>query len=148
MSSNYYDTNKARRGLLGHLSFGVPLMSIAEPFYTAIFTPLEITIVYKDQLSNPKAVGYGWGEREPFCLFENKDAAPHGKGTHLAFNAPTRGAVDKFYEAALEHGGKGDGKPGVRKEIHDNYYGCFVYDPFGHRLEAVYQDEPNVESSS
>ncbi|PPQ96284.1 hypothetical protein CVT26_005644 [Gymnopilus dilepis] len=138
--SNYYDTNKERRSLLGHFSFGVPSMSTAEPFYTAIFAPLGITIVYQDKPSNPKAIGYGWGEREPFTLFENSKAAAHGKGTHLAFNAPSRKAVDEFYAAALEKGGKGDGKPGLRKEIHENYYACFVYDPFGHRLEAVYQD--------
>ncbi|KAF8880342.1 Glyoxalase/Bleomycin resistance protein/Dihydroxybiphenyl dioxygenase [Gymnopilus junonius] len=143
---NYYDTNPERRSLLGHISFGIPSLSTAEPFYTAIFAPLGITLVYKSTSSgSPNALGYGWGSREPFNLFETTNAAPHGKGTHLAFNAPSRKAVDEFYAAALENGGKGDGDPGVRKEIHGNYYACFVYDPFGHRLEAVFQDEVREE---
>jgi len=114
-------------------------MAISKPFYTAVFETLGVKIVYQDSDSHPKSVGFGWDDMEPFTLFEKAEAAPHGRGTHLAFNAPSRAAVDAFYESALTHGGKGDGPPGLRKEIHSNYYCCFVYDPDSHRLEAVYQ---------
>ena len=45
--------------------------------------------------------------------------------------------VDRFYAAALDHGGSGDGHPGVRSAYDANCYGAFVRDPDGHRIEAV-----------
>lgn len=138
----YYQNNQHRRGLLGHFSFGVQDMSISGPFYTAIFEPFGIELIYKS--ANGYTLGYGLGDEEPFTLFQYPDAKPHGKGTHLAFNAPSRLAVDKFYEAALKKGGRGDGLPGLRKDVHENYYCCFVYDPDGHRLEAVFQDPEEI----
>lgn len=35
----------------------------------------------------------------------------------------------------------GDGEPGVRRRYGENYYACFVVDPEGWRVEAVFQDE-------
>jgi hypothetical protein len=37
--------------------------------------------------------------------------------------------VDKFYEAAIEAGGKDNGAPGPRPQYHPGYYGAFVRDP-------------------
>ena len=37
-------------------------------------------------------------------------------------------------------GGKDYGKPGLRPEYHENYYGAFVLDPDGHNIEAVCYD--------
>ena len=45
--------------------------------------------------------------------------------------------VDAFHAAALKAGGKDNGKPGVRKMYHPNYYGAFVLDPDGNNIEAV-----------
>ena len=72
-------------------------------------------------------------------MLGGQQAAPHGARTHLAFNAPSREAVGEFYAAALQYGGRGDGEPGLRAEVGENYYACYVYDPDGHRLEAVFQ---------
>ena len=58
-------------------------------------------------------------------------------GTHLCFRAPNRAAVDAFHAAALATGGRDDGSPGLRPRYHANYYGAFVLDPDGHRIEAV-----------
>jgi len=135
-----YNSNSIRHSLLGHLSFGVRSMKISEPFYTAIMKTLGVEKIYQDHKEGPKSIGYGWEDREPFTLFENSNAAPHGKGTHLAFNALNRKAVDEFYDAALKNGGRGDGDPGLRNEVNENYYCCFVFDPDGHRLEAVFQE--------
>ena len=56
---------------------------------------------------------------------------------HVAFVAPSRAAVDVFYEAAMKAGGKDNGPPGLRPEYHANYYGAFVLDPDGNNAEAV-----------
>ena len=45
--------------------------------------------------------------------------------------------VDRFHAAALAHGGRDDGAPGLRPDYDANYYGAFVRDPDGHKIEAV-----------
>ena len=45
--------------------------------------------------------------------------------------------VDRFYEAALAHGGADAGAPGLRPKYNRNYYGAFVRDPDGNKIEAV-----------
>jgi predicted lactoylglutathione lyase len=51
--------------------------------------------------------------------------------------AASRAQVVQFYEAALQAGGRDNGKPGLRPHYHDNYYGAFVFDPDGNNIEAV-----------
>ena len=58
-------------------------------------------------------------------------------GAHLCFRAPDRAAVNAFHAAALAAGGRDDGAPGLRPHYHADYYGGFVLDPDGHRIEAV-----------
>ena len=37
----------------------------------------------------------------------------------------------------MSNGGCDDGAPGLRPQYHSSYYGAFVHDPDGHRIEAV-----------
>ena len=55
----------------------------------------------------------------------------------MAFAAPDRHAVDRFYAAAMANGGLDEGPPGIRHNYNPGYYAAFVRDPDGHRLEAV-----------
>ena len=55
---------------------------------------------------------------------------------HVAFRAD-RAGVDSFHETALAGGASDNGAPGVRSDIHPNYYAAFVIDPDGHNIEAV-----------
>jgi hypothetical protein len=48
--------------------------------------------------------------------------------------------VDRFYQAALAHGGKDNGAPGERV-YHPGYYAAFVLDPDGNNIEAVYHKQ-------
>lgn len=46
-----------------------------------------------------------------------------------------------FYEQTFkELGGKDNGKPGPRPEYHPGYYGAFIIDPDGWRIEACLHD--------
>lgn len=63
-----------------------------------------------------------------------------GNGTHVAFDAVDKDMVHKFHEAAIAAGGKDDGAPGPRKDYGDPYYGAFVRDLDGHKIEATYWD--------
>jgi hypothetical protein len=45
--------------------------------------------------------------------------------------------VDAFHAAALGAGGTDNGAPGLRPRYHENYYGGYVIDVDGHKVEAV-----------
>ena len=64
-------------------------------------------------------------------------SATVGNGTHIAFAVEDRSMVNRFYAAALESGGSDEGAPGLRPNYDANYYGAFVRDPDGHKIEAV-----------
>ncbi len=63
-----------------------------------------------------------------------------GNGFHIGFFASSKKAVDDFHRAALKAGSSDDGAPGPRPEYGAPYYGCFVRDPDGHKIEATYWD--------
>ncbi len=121
--------------MLHHLSFGVTDLEPSSAFYDAVLSALG----YERVWSGPKAIGYGRaGEGDRFAIkLYPKEARAPGLGFHLAFEAPSRAAVDQFYEAAVEHGGTGDAAPRLWPEYDERYYAAFVTDPDGHYLEAV-----------
>lgn len=57
---------------------------------------------------------------------------------HFAFSANSKEDVNAFYEAALKAGGKGNGEPGPRPDVEENYYAAYVFDLDGYNIEAVY----------
>ena len=127
---------------IGHISLGVPDISSAELFYTAIFAPLGLSLVFESPPgAGVPALGYGPNaEEEIINIFQyGKDARAPGRGTHIAFNALSRQAVADFHEAATQAGGRSDGRPGIRNDYGKNYYAAFIISPEGWRLEAVYK---------
>ena len=57
---------------------------------------------------------------------------------HIAFRVKSHEEVQAFYAAALEAGAKDNGLPGPRPQYTPNYFACFVLDPDGHNIEAVF----------
>jgi catechol 2,3-dioxygenase-like lactoylglutathione lyase family enzyme len=68
--------------------------------------------------------------------FDGKPAQP-GNGVHIAYLVPSRRHVDAFHAAALAHGGSDEGAPGLRSHYHPHYYGAYVRDPDGNKIQAV-----------
>ncbi|KAJ4305986.1 hypothetical protein N0V88_000777 [Collariella sp. IMI 366227] len=129
---------------LGHISIGVRNYEASKAFYTAILAPLGLKLVYDSEVLGqcPKKIrtlGYGPDkDHELVNIFEFGDeAAPPGKGFHLAFDAATREAVVEFHANAMEAGGADNGLPGVREHYGEHYFAAYVIDPDGWRLEAV-----------
>lgn len=125
--------------LLDHVSIGVPDIDAARPFYDAIMQALGAAKVY----DRPDALGYGercsQHDTASSCLAVYLDASPIGANKrHWCFKAPAREHVDAFFAAGLAHGGRSDGAPGLRPHYHATYYGAFLVDPAGNRVEAVY----------
>jgi predicted lactoylglutathione lyase len=63
--------------------------------------------------------------------------ATAGNGVHIAFQAPDRETVRRFYDTAIANGGADEGAPGIREKYNANYYGAFVRDLDGNKIEAV-----------
>ena len=120
--------------MIHHVSLGVRDLELAGAFYDAALGALGFRRVFEDDT----AIGYGMVEdNDVLCLKLRAGAAPPGEGSHLAFSAPSRAAVDAFHAAALGCGGRENGAPGLRPDYGCNYYAGFVIDPDGHRIEAV-----------
>ena len=85
------------------------------------------------------AIGYGLaGGGDKFAIkARGQEVAVPGPGFHLAFAAPSRDAVAEFHRAALAHGAKDNGPPGLRPQYGPDYYAAFVFDPDGYPIEAV-----------
>jgi catechol 2,3-dioxygenase-like lactoylglutathione lyase family enzyme len=127
---------------LDHVSIGVRDVARAKAFYDAVLAPLGMTPVMPLKLPSGELVSVGYGDASGKPVFWinlplNRDAPSAGNGVHLAFAAQSRAAVDAFYIAAVEHGGHDDGSPGLRTEYHPDYYGAFVRDLDGNKIEAV-----------
>lgn len=124
--------------VLSHLSIGTNDFEEALTFYDAVLGTLGCSRV----LEHPGAVAYG-KEFPEFWVQTPIDgeAASVANGIHIGFLAATNATVDAFYEAALQAGGKADGAPGPRPEYGEPYYGCFVRDLDGHKIEAMCWDE-------
>ena len=74
------------------------------------------------------------------CVTIDGGAAGVANGVHYAFFATNREEVQDFYDTALAHGARGDGAPGPRPEYGAPYFGCFVRDLDGHKMEATFWD--------
>lgn len=124
--------------LLDHVSISVPDIDLARPFYDAIMAALGAAKVY----DRPTALGYGErcnaNDTASTFLAVYLDPAEIGASKrHWCFKAASRAQVDAFYEAGLATGGRSDGEPGLRQHYHGDYYGAFLVDPAGNRVEAV-----------
>lgn len=112
---------------LDHIGIGVTDYAKAKAFYTAALKPLGITpmMEFGDTV--------GMGGEFPFLWI----SAGNPGHVHLALRADDRATVDAFHAAALAAGGTDNGKPGLRPEYHEHYYGAFILDADGHNIEAV-----------
>ncbi|MBY4726359.1 MULTISPECIES: VOC family protein [Burkholderia] len=124
--------------LLDHVSISVPDIDLARPFYDAIMAALGAAKVY----DRPTALGYGErcnaNDTASTFLAVYLDPAEIGASKrHWCFKAASRAQVDAFFEAGLATGGRSDGEPGLRPHYHGDYYGAFLVDPAGNRVEAV-----------
>lgn len=124
--------------MLHHLSLGVTDIDRALAFYDAALAALGYVRVWSDLHGEDAAAGYGApGGGDRLAIKRRRDARAAGPGFHLALATPSRAAVDAFHRAALRHGGRDDGAPGLRAHYGPHYYAAFVVDPDGHRIEAV-----------
>ena len=129
--------------VLSHLSVGTNDFARATGFYDQILAVLGCTRI----MEHPGEVAYCKAYPE-FWVRIPVDGKPAnvGNGSHVSFVASTPAGVDVFHTAALAAGAQDEGAPGPREEYGAPYYGCFVRDPDGHKIEAAFWDESVGES--
>ena len=90
------------------------------------------------------AIGYGPDEAAPpifWILARSGDgSAESGTGLHVSFRARDRAQVQAFHETALALGARDAGPPGERPHYTAGFYGCFVHDLDGFKIEAVVRE--------
>ena len=125
--------------MFSHITVGTSQMMRAMRFYDAVLAPLGM----KRRRTFKIAISYApddfSGVNEPFWVvrpLDKKEAAP-GNGVTVAFEVPSRAAVDAFHAAALAAGGTDEGPPGIRAHYHPDYYGAYVRDLDGNKLCVV-----------
>jgi catechol 2,3-dioxygenase-like lactoylglutathione lyase family enzyme len=122
--------------IVSHVSLGTNDLAKATAFYDAVLTPLGV----RRLMEHPRAMAYGRAYPEFWIEVPFDGRATVGNGTHVGFLATSKEQVHAFYDAAIAAGAKDDGKPGPRPEYGAPYYGCFVRDLDGHKIEAAFWD--------
>ncbi|MCY6382997.1 VOC family protein [Hoeflea prorocentri] len=121
--------------MFSHITLGTNDWPRARPFWQAVAAALDLPVLFEHE------EGMAWGEMTGPKIFigpaYDGQPASCGNGTHVAFLAGSRAAVDAFHAAAIAHGGTDEGAPGLRPHYHADYYGAYVRDPDGNKLQAV-----------
>src|SRR5262245_57797409 len=123
--------------MIDHVSIPVVDLARAATFYDAVLA----TIGLERRKERPGAIGYGPATRAAPVFWilgrQGSGGASPGIGLHLSFQAPDRASVDRFHATALRCGGRDAGAPGLRLQYTMPFYGAFVLDLDGWKVEAV-----------
>ncbi|MFZ0678852.1 VOC family protein [Candidatus Binatus sp.] len=119
--------------MIDHISLRVADFQKSLGFYKAALEPLGYTLVFSND--QEQYAGFAGPDRERIWI-GHREGASHGYA-HIAVLAKDRATVRKFYEAAMQAGGRDNGGAGPRPNYSPTYYGAFVLDPDGHNIEAV-----------
>ena len=120
--------------MIDHVSVPVRDLAAAGAFYERLLGPLG----YAKLVARPGTIGFGKKYPE-LWLNARADMAPAASnpGGHIALRAASEAAVRAFHTAALAGGGACAGEPGPRQAAMTTYFGAFILDPDGNKLEAV-----------
>ncbi|MDD9799748.1 MAG: VOC family protein [Gammaproteobacteria bacterium] len=125
-------------GMMSHVSVGVNDYQRAVAFYDKILA----VVGGRRMMEHPALAAAGYGKQFPeFWVQKPADGGPAsaGNGAHFGFQAASKAQVDEFHRAALAAGATDAGAPGPRPADGKAYYGCFVRDPDGNKIEAAFR---------
>ena len=120
-----------RRVVVDHVGLLVRDLAASRRFYEAALAPLGFDLLAE----RGDGASFGVEGTDDFGI--DRSDSPTTRA-HVAFVAPSREAVDAFYAAALEAGGRDKSAPALRPEYHPTYYAAYVWDPDGNNIEAVH----------
>jgi catechol 2,3-dioxygenase-like lactoylglutathione lyase family enzyme len=126
----------ARRPTIDHVTLRARDLPASRRFYEAAPAPLSLCLEFEHE----GLLAFGSGDSGRLIIYASERPLA---GSHVAFSAPSREAVDRFHAAALEAGGRDNGAPGLRPKYHAGYYGAYVFDPDANNVEAVHHVIPS-----
>jgi catechol 2,3-dioxygenase-like lactoylglutathione lyase family enzyme len=124
---------------IDHVSLPVADFPAAARFYDAVLG----TVGLIRRKEREGAIGWGPDDVLPpifWILAREPGAASSGVGLHISFRARDRAEVGAFHATALKLGGSDAGAPGIRPQYTAGFYGCFVFDLDGFKIEAVVRE--------
>jgi catechol 2,3-dioxygenase-like lactoylglutathione lyase family enzyme len=122
--------------MIDHVSVAVSDLARSASFYEAVLAPLGLA-----KLVDRAPATIGFGKKYPEFWLNARAGLPRQAettGIHICLRAPGELAVREFHAAALARGGATAGDPGPRQAAFTKYFGAFVFDPDGNKIEAVY----------
>jgi catechol 2,3-dioxygenase-like lactoylglutathione lyase family enzyme len=120
--------------MIDHISIAVRDLAASAALYERVLAPLGLTKL----VTRERTVGFG--KRYPefwLNLRENLPKVPTDTGVHICLRAPSDEAVSSFHRLALEGGCADAGAPGPRQGEMTPYFGAFIFDIDGNKIEAV-----------
>jgi catechol 2,3-dioxygenase-like lactoylglutathione lyase family enzyme len=132
--------------LIDHLDLVVSSLARSLPFYRGLLGPLGWVGVHEVRGERGETIHYLYNADRKGSLGlreKQSDANPtpydrYGVGVHhVAFDAPSRKAVDKAAEWLRGQGAQIESGP-EPYDYQPGYYALFFYDPDGIKLELVY----------
>src|SRR5262245_61718526 len=127
--------------MIDHVSVPVRDLAAGAAFYTRVLAPLG----YARLVERPATIGFGKKYPELWLnLRADLRPASDDPGAHVALRAGSEEAVRAFHAAALAEGGKSAGDPGPRQAAMTTYFGAFILDPDGNKIEALSFPKPGA----
>lgn len=120
--------------MIDHISIAVRDLAASARLYEQLLAPLGLAKL----VTRERTVGFG--KRYPefwLNLRESMTPVPADTGVHICLRAPDEAAVRAFFATALAQGCTSAGDPGPRQAAITTYFGAFICDPDGNKLEAV-----------
>ncbi len=120
--------------MIDHISIAVSDLDRSGAFYDAVLGAIGL-----DRLVTRDAT-IGYGKRYPEFWLNARPGmtpVPDGTGAHVCLRARDKAAVEAFHATALRLGGRDEGRPGDRTAAVTTYFGAFILDPDGNKIEAV-----------
>lgn len=133
--------------MLDHVSIAVIDYQESIRFYDETLAVLGYKRVVDISVPEIECAGYGTEEPDrlrPYFWIstggKDEEYIGQARGFHISFQAKSVEAVHQWYQKCVELGGKDNGAPGPRPHYHPRYYGAFVIDPNGWRIEAAFHE--------
>ena len=127
--------------VIDHVGIRVGDLPASRRMYEAALAELGFSVLGEGEFEGDSYVLFGRDESDDFTLHTVGSAPGRDRvttGVHIAFRAEDPDSVDRWYAAAIQHGGTDNGPPGRRPEYSGNYYAAFVLDLDGNNVEAVF----------
>jgi catechol 2,3-dioxygenase-like lactoylglutathione lyase family enzyme len=114
--------------MIDHLELQTRKMAESLRFFSDVLAALG----YEQKLDGPSR-GFGARGSLDFFLIDGDPSA----NVHFAFQADSRAAVDRAFDAGRANGHMLDRAPALMPHIHPNYYAGYLRDPEGRLVEIV-----------